>query len=167
MDDATIAENLDQLNRNLQKVEDFVKTKVDALSAARLRQIYEEIAVEGRSISEIATLLAPELDLDRNAYAANRLGSAAYLKSLEFLDKYDDDYRPRPGRDFMGQIDGKVDVYYLPHLRSYDVVLGDFSETFRATYVPRFGIDVSDMGIIEEIADRLLKTSAEVGRHEK
>lgn len=70
------------------------------------------------------------------------------------LDKYDPDFRPRPEPMEMGQI-GEAQLWYLPAEGKFRVELGDVSEEFRAIHSPKFGVDIDDMAIAEEVVGRL------------
>jgi hypothetical protein len=156
MDDREITSNLAVLNDTLKKIQDLADEKVSKLSSKRLDEIFRMIRHEGRSVVEIGLAIAPELKNNISTYASGVVGSLACVRSLEQKGEYDPIYRPRPARDFMGTIDELVEVYYLPHLKAYELVFGDLRESFTATYVPTFGIDVGDMEIIYEIADKMI-----------
>ena len=87
------------------------------------------------------------------------VGTAIFQEALKRLDVYDADFRPRPERQSMGELEG-AEVFYLTDAGEYEVVVGERSERFRALHRPKFGMDVDDVARAGRIAKALTDVSA-------
>jgi hypothetical protein len=95
------------------------------------------------------------------------VGRHLYQHALTVLDQYDPDFRPEPGKDLMHETeDGtgtKLKLFYQPHINMFEVEVSrgeqTLTETFKAGFPPKFGVDVSDhnqaLSIGEKLAARL------------
>ena len=88
------------------------------------------------------------------------VGAAIFQEALERLDVYDADFRPRPERQAMGEVEG-AEVFYLTAEGEYEVVVGERSERFRALHRPKFGMDVDDVARVADISKALSGAAAE------
>lgn len=127
---------------------------IEAMTVKQCRAVCRAAGKEGLAMNRIGERFREPLNgkwPDESHVAA---GMAIYRHALERLDKYDDDFRPRPRRLHMGSVEGG-EIYFLTADYQYEVVVGDRTERFRPSWNPRFGMDVFDQMAAAEIATGL------------
>lgn len=123
---------------------------IDAITMEQAEEIVRLGQEEGRSMNRIAILMRDKLTFEWPERFAVAIGTALFTRALTMLDRYDPEFRPEPSRDFVQKVED-ADVFYLPHKHQFEIVLGENSEFVRASYIPKFGMDVEDANHIAEI----------------
>lgn len=127
---------------------------IEAMTDDQCREVLRLGKDEGFSMNRIAERMKGLLGGDWDEPYNPGVGGAIYQEALTRLDEYDDDFRPRPERQYMGEIAG-ADVFYLTAEGEYEVVAGDRRERFEALYRPKFGMDVDDVARAVRIGEAL------------
>lgn len=134
--------------------------RIKALTDDECRRIYERWTTPGINMTAnlIALEFRDELGMTWEKSHAVGIGMEMIREVLVRLDEYDPDFRPRPEPQLISQV-GDSSLYYLPATHMFRVEVGNKAEEFRATHAPRFGVDVADLAMAEEVAARLEKSA--------
>lgn len=152
-------EFIEEHNRKVLEFWTVQLPKIKAITDDQCREIFD-LWADKLACNRLALEWRERLGMTFEDQYAVGIGIKIWREVLERLDEYDEDFRPRPSDlsgagELMGEFDGAT-LHYSSGRHEYRVTLGDLSETFPAGYVPRFGIDVVDLQMAEEVLDRLI-----------
>lgn len=147
-------EEIDVHNAKVKAFWDSVRPTIEAINKKTLKSIYKRVAREGIHVCAIGReFFADKLDAWPQPTFCS-VGGAIYHRALVVLDRYDDDFRPRPGFVHLTMYD-EAEILYDPSTSRMRVKLGDVTADFQSIHPPRFGIDQDDISSIEEILTSL------------
>lgn len=146
---------IEQHNARVKAFRDSLAPVLEGMTDDQCREVVAMAKVEGLSMDRIAERMREPLG-GKWTVENVAAGTALYRTALVRLDEYDDDFRPRPSRSFMGTARGGAEIHYLAAEGQYEVVAGSHAERFKAAFVPRFGMDIDDIARAEDIALKLV-----------
>lgn len=141
-------------NAEVRAFRDKMQPLIEGLTDEQCQLIVDAGLNRGLSMNRIAIEMREEVGGDWDSDYDVGVGMMLYRHALERLDEYDADFRPRPERLLISQEDG-YEVHYLTSEGEFEVVVNDVSERFRASYRPKFGMDIGDAATAADVAIRL------------